>query len=521
MARTPNKALINFDFTVPDSPLSSPEDEFMQDISVPLTSPSSPVQDTRKVSYYGHNYVRRGRTIIPPAIYYNCEKFLTRHCQGKLIIKNGNMYTLKGQHSCISTPTKLSESLLHTSDESSYLAKTYAIDFPGKNAKVLVKEVYEEIEIKYKDRPHSYLNLNQLETMVYNERKKAFGNYETAIMSPPLCYTDNTSDTYLLLFNNNILITDKSNKQTMQKFIGWGHPDLAFHLRTGALNLFIDCTFSVVPKGFSQLFVLMAYIPAYDYYLPIYYVLMQSKCLESYKIVLSNIVFQTDWRLQPKSITSDFEQALMTSLQQEFGKEIPYIACEFHWKQAIRRKLIGYNLPLDHISKIIGNNGYMEILCIIPIVEIIPKGIPYVRFLMKDLEILSPGPYDSFWKYFTKTWMVTYNPLTWNIHDIINRESTEEILINRTNNAIERQNRTFQEQFKNTGHPTIIELVEVIQTVSKGHIDAMEDIKKKKRRPTKHMPVIIPVIPDDYILFTVDDGKSEEKEKPKVTNRKK
>jgi len=369
MARTPNKALINFDFTVPDSPLSSPEDEFMQDISVPLTSPSSPVQDTRKVSYYGHNYVRRGRTIIPPAIYYNCEKFLTRHCQGKLIIKNGNMYTLKGQHSCISTPTKLSESLLHTSDESSYLAKTYAIDFPGKNAKVLAKEVYEEIEIKYKDRPHSYLNLNQLETMVYNERKKAFGNYETAIMSPPLCYTDNTSDTYLLLFNNNILITDKSNKQTMQKFIGWGHPDLAFHLRTGALNLFIDCTFSVVPKGFSQLFVLMAYIPAYDYYLPIYYVLMQSKCLESYKIVLSNIVFQTDWRLQPKSITSD--------------------------------------------------------------------------------------------------------------------------------------------------------LVEVIQTVSKGHIDAMEDIKKKKRRPTKHMPVIIPVIPDDYILFTVDDGKSEEMEKPKVTNRKK
>ena len=105
MARTPNKALINFDFTVPDSPLSSPEDEFMQDISVPLTAPSSPVQDTRKVSYYGHNYVRRGRTIIPPAIYYNCEKFLTRHCQGKLIIKNGNMYTLKGQHSCISTPT--------------------------------------------------------------------------------------------------------------------------------------------------------------------------------------------------------------------------------------------------------------------------------------------------------------------------------------------------------------------------------------------------------------------------------
>ena len=80
-------------------------------------------------------------------------------------------------------------------------------------------------------------------------------------MSPSLCYTDNISDTYLLLFNNNITITDSSNKSTMQKFIGWGHPELAFHLRTGPLNIFVDCTFNVVPKGFSQLFVLMAYLP--------------------------------------------------------------------------------------------------------------------------------------------------------------------------------------------------------------------------------------------------------------------
>ena len=103
--------------------------------------------------------------------------------------------------------------------------------------------------------------------------KTPFGKYETIIMSPPLCYTNDIS-----------IIT-------------------------------------------SQLLT---------------YVLMQSKCLEAYMIVLSNIVFQTDWKLQPKSITSDFEQGLMTSLQQEFGKDIPYISYEFHWKQAIRRKLISY-----------------------------------------------------------------------------------------------------------------------------------------------------------------------------------
>jgi len=58
--------------------------------------------------------------------------------------------------------------------------------------------------------------------------------------------------------------------------------------------------------------------------------------------------------------------------------------------------LICYRLPVDDITKIIGENGYTEILCIIPIDEIIPKGIPCVRLMMKDLESKNPGPYDSF-----------------------------------------------------------------------------------------------------------------------------
>ena len=50
----------------------------------------------------------------------------------------------------------------------------------------------------------------------------------------------------------------------------------------------------------------------------------------------------------------------------------------------------------------------MEILCYIPIEEIIPKGMPYVRSLMHEMEMQHPGPYDSFW--IMKMWMSTYNP---------------------------------------------------------------------------------------------------------------
>ena len=124
--------------------------------------------------------------------------------------------------------------------------------------------------------------------------------------------------------------------------------------------------------------------------------------------------------------------------------------------------------------------------------------------MMKDLESKNPGPYDSFWKYFTKTWLNTYDPRTWNIHNILCRESPEDMMVNRTNNAIERQNRTFQSEFKNDGHPSLIQLVEVIQKVSQGHVDALEDIKKRKRRPTKHMTVTLPIIPDEYLNFVVE-----------------
>ena len=43
----------------------------------------------------------------------------------------------------------------------------------------LANDVLQEIGIKHSTIPHSFLNLNQLETMIYNERKKAFGHYET------------------------------------------------------------------------------------------------------------------------------------------------------------------------------------------------------------------------------------------------------------------------------------------------------------------------------------------------------
>jgi hypothetical protein len=63
---------------------------------------------------------------------------------------------------------------------------------------------------------------------------------------------------------------------------------------------------------------------------------MQYKKRNAYKYVLSNLVFQTDWKLMPKTITCDFEVALLKAIQEEFsGDDVDIACCEFHWKQAL------------------------------------------------------------------------------------------------------------------------------------------------------------------------------------------
>ena len=106
-----------------------------------------------------------------------------------------------------------------------------------------------------------------MERMVYVQRNKDFGDWETIIMSTPLLFANPTTGP---------------------------HPELVYELCQGPLNKFVDCTFNAVPRGFYQLIILMAYLPSYKTYVPIFYVLMQSKKHNAYKYVISNLVFQTD-----------------------------------------------------------------------------------------------------------------------------------------------------------------------------------------------------------------------------------
>ena len=52
----------------------------------------------------------------------------------------------------------------------------------------------------------------------------------------------------------------------------------------------------------------------------------------------------TGWTAEAKTVTVNFEQALIKTTSTQFG-EGKLVGCLFHWKHAIRRKLLSLKIP--------------------------------------------------------------------------------------------------------------------------------------------------------------------------------
>ena len=97
------------------------------------------------------------------------------------------------------------------------------------------------------------------------------------IKTRPFCNTLEDSPRPFFLFD----LTYRSSLD-FQRMIGWAHPDLVTLASKGGLNLFIDCTFDVVPHPFTQMMVIMLYHEATHLYLPVFHVLQHLKHEDTY-----------------------------------------------------------------------------------------------------------------------------------------------------------------------------------------------------------------------------------------------
>ncbi|KAG3118671.1 hypothetical protein PI124_g4084 [Phytophthora idaei] len=137
--------------------------------------------------------------------------------------------------------------------------------------------------------------------------------------------------------------------------------------------IFIDGTFKMVPRPFTQCLIVMMRDPGVDVDVPTTYVLMDLKQQDAYWNALNYVIVQTDRLLEPATVTCDFEHGLMNAITEQFPL-LKIVGCLFHWKQELRRKMVELRIARPQISAVL-RPGVIDVLTIIPVDQIADKGI--------------------------------------------------------------------------------------------------------------------------------------------------
>lgn len=126
-----------------------------------------------------------------------------------------------------------------------------------------------------------------MEPMVYRARNSAFGDWRCQIQQPPLrnCAPDDSRSFFR--FSCTILVDGEPHD-----IVGFAHPAILFELGGTKLHGFVDCTFSIVPRMFDQVLVIMLYFSKYDMYVPVYFILLQVFCVKNlwYKLLFTSFL---------------------------------------------------------------------------------------------------------------------------------------------------------------------------------------------------------------------------------------
>lgn len=352
-----------------------------------------------------------------------------------------------------------------------------SIFYISKTAKEIWDLINEEFYKGHTGMVHGLVKA-QVISRVYRARRKHFGGDDIfRIERQPMSLVRNS---HLPFFQFNHSYYDAGE---LQRVVGWAHPLLVDLLKYGHTSLFIDGTFRSAPKPFYQCVIVMVYDKATSAYVPVFYVLATGKTEWMYSHIFSCISLATERKLDPAYVTCDFEKALHKAVFTHFGRA-RLIGCFFHFKQALRKKMakIGISEPEIQIAM---EDGYMDLLCRVPIDDITPKGVPKVQEKIqkacKSRKVTySKTKWATFWKYFYSTWLKRFPAETWNVHDV------DEALVNRTNNPLERYNRHMNDTLK--VHPALNSFVEKIEEDARKSLDTLETIRQRRGKAPAHAP---------------------------------
>ncbi|KAI3632370.1 hypothetical protein MIR68_009476 [Amoeboaphelidium protococcarum] len=179
------------------------------------------------------------------------------------------------------------------------------------------------------------------------------------------------------------------------------------------------------------------------------------------------------------------------------SKEFPgvnVVGCYFHFKQAIRKKLIDLKVNQPDITFILGPL-VIELLCIVKESEVRGVALQFAKLQCRNLST-PMNIINDFWKYFEKTWFGLYDISTWNISRL-----EGQVLVNRTNNPLESYNRKLNKGFK--GHPRMVDLISLLKTHVHEYEGLLRAIADGNARAPFHAPPqkVSITLPIEYTEF--------------------
>jgi hypothetical protein len=125
--------------------------------------------------------------------------------------------------------------------------------------------------------------------------------------------------------------------------------------------------------------------------------------------------------------------------------------------------------------------------------------IPYIRHHFPEGSYKKQ--FDKFWNYFVNTWMVRFPPETWNISHLLTDIEFRDLLIQRTNNPLERFNKKLNDQ--GLTHPSVMQLMVCLKRISAEYVDDLNIARRNLGRNTRHRSCVIHEIPTNYASWKV------------------
>eukprot|EP00804_Cyclotella_cryptica_P014847 CCRYP_021233-RA/>CCRYP_021233-RA protein AED:0.19 eAED:0.19 QI:1615/0.57/0.5/1/0/0/8/0/352 len=161
----------------------------------------------------------------------------------------------------------------------------------------------------------------------------------------------------------------------MQRMMCFALPALLNLLMYPMVHMFVDATFNIVPHPFYQCLIIMVFDARLRIFIPVAWILMTGKTNECYWQAFNWLCSAVD-EIAPAYIGVDFERAFFTQVSNHFAKA-DLIGCLFHFKQALRRKMIKLGIPEEEV-KFVMQKGVIDLITVIPVEHLNPKVEPAV-----------------------------------------------------------------------------------------------------------------------------------------------